>query len=770
MLSEARSATRGLRRWRGSVVAMLTLAVGIGTTTALYALVRVVLPGLPGVPRVERVARIYAANPTLGIERSPVALNEYDTALSKASSFKAIGAYADEDATLGTGFDARRVVAGYASPGFFDVLGVPPVDGRVFTAGDLSGPPVVILSQGLWRRQFGGGRLDGATIVVDGVERAVVGVMPMEFHYTFVGVAADLWIPLTRPSVQMPSIVSVYARLRDGLEWAAADAELAGLARRGDPWTWRTIPIPQDTRRRAIGAYAGTLGPAMLVLLIACINVACLLMARGIEREKELSVRRALGATRRRIVGILLTESVVLALVSGAVGGAMAVWLLRVLAAQFAAFQPSIAEAMAVDVRLLPVALAATGVACVLFGTVPALRLSKRDVAASLNGVPAVHRIEIAGYGARDVIVFAEVAVAVGFIVWTAMLYTLFAQLNAVKLGFPADRVVAMRVPAARVADVAARVGGIPGVARVTISSGMLGGGAREQIESGARPVVISRIPVGAAFFETLGVSMIRGRSFDAAEVNGHAAVAVLTETSARQIAGDREPIGLQLRLAQRGEVVIIGVCRDPIDSGALTGIDGLGLEMYVPYEPSPTSRDAVVLARMAGDPHAALRAVAAAAQTPAGTAPPRPMVLADEFRQNYGASGAMVAARVLGSFAILTLLLAASGVFAVMSQSVVQRTREFGIRMAIGATPSRVLGLVLAREGKLIAAAVMTGVVFTMLATQALFSELVSLTTIVPSMWIEALMLSAGVAALAVAFATYRIVRLAPADVLRRL
>jgi predicted permease len=752
------------------MVAVLTLAIGIGTTTGLYALVRVMLADLPGVPDLHRVGRIYATSPTLGVERGRIALVEFDSLLSKATAFQAVGAYADEDAVVGRGPDPRPVIAGYASPAFFSAMGVPPAAGRVFTAADLAGPPVVVVSHALWRRHFPDGRLDGTTLVVDGVERAIVGVMPPEFHYGFVGISADLWMPLGQAALDMPSIVTVFGRLRDGVEWPAAQAELSGLSRATGQWTWHAIPITSDTRYRALTAYAGTLGPAFLVLLIACVNVACMLMARGIEREQELSVRRALGATRMRIVRVLLTENLVLALASGALGGAFAAAILRVLASQLAAFQPSLASALAVDARLLPVALLASALACLLFGTVPALRLSRRDVAASLNGVPAVHRIQIAGYGARDVIVFAEIACAVGFVVWTAMLYTLFAQLSGVKLGFPADRVVAMRVPSARVESVAARVGGVPGVARVTTSSGMLGGGSRERLESGGGgQAIVSRIPVGEGFFDTLGVPVVRGRTFDATEVKGRAAVAVLTESSARQLAPDRDPIGLRLRFSGRGEVLIIGVCRNPIDSGALTGIDGMGQEMYVPYEPAPTSRDAVVLARMAGDAHAALAAIAAAAQTPAGTTPARPVVLADDFRERTGTGGAMMAMKILGSFAILTLLLAASGVFAVLSQSVVQRTREFGIRMAIGASPARVLRMVLIREGKLIVAAVGSGLVFTMLATRALFVELTRLSAILPSMWVGALALSGVVAAVAVTLATWRIVRLAPAEVLRR-
>jgi predicted permease len=771
MSFEIRSATRGLLKWRGgAIVAALTLAVGIGATTGLYALVRVMLVDLPGVPELGRVGRIYVASPALGVERGRVSLHEFDAALAKATSFRAIGAYADEDAVLGAGPEARPVIAGYASPAFFAVMGVPPAAGRVFTAADLTGPPVVVISQALWRRDFPEGRLTDATIRVDGVERAVVGVMPPDFNYGFVGVSAEVWVPLTHAARDMPSIVGVFARLRDGVAWPAAQAELAGMSRGHEPWEWQAIPIAQDTRRRARAVYAGALGPALLVLLIACLNVACLLMARGIGREKELTVRRALGATRMRVVRLLLVESLVLALISGTAGWVLALWILRTVASAFAATQPSVAAALAVDIRGLPVALATSAIACLLFGAVPALRLSTRDIAASLNGVPAVHRVQVAGYGARDVIVFAEMAAAVGFIVWAAMFYTLFSQLSGITLTFSADHVVAMRVPGAIVRDVAARVSAIPGVVEATISSGLLGGGTAERIEG--TPLILSRLPVGERFLETLGVPLLRGRSFDASEMNGHAAVALVTEMAARQLAADGNAVGLRLKTAEHGRLLVIGVCRDPIDYGAMASIDGYGGEIYVPYEPSMTSRDAVVLARVPGEARQALRAIADAAQLPPGTPPVRPVRLSDNFAERLGVNRASTAAvlTVLGSFAVLTLLLAASGVFAVISQSVAQRTREFGIRLAIGATRGDVLRLVLLREGKLIASAVATGVVFTMLATRALFVELVRLNTILPEAWTGALLLSIAVAVVAVAFATYRIVRLEPAAVLRRL
>jgi putative ABC transport system permease protein len=775
MYSEFRFAARALARWRGgAVVAALTLAIGIGTTTGLYALVRVLLADLPGVPELDRLARVYASSQTLGVERSQVTLNEFDSTLSTATSFAAVGAYAAADVTIGTGQDVQPVIGGYASPAFFTAMGVTPAAGRVFTSADVtSSQPVVILSHTLYRRQFPDQRHDHATIIVDGVERAVIGVMPPEFRYEFVGMTADLWIPLARASHNMPAIVAVYGRLRDGAGWPAADAELRALARGREPWTWRAIPVNDDVRHRAVGAYAGTLGPAVLVLLIACVNVACMLLARGIEREKELSVRRALGATRLRVIRLLLTENLLLALVSGVLGGALAIVILRVLGAAFAAVQPTAAAKLAVDMGLLPVAIATSALACVLFGMVPALRLSKRDVAASLNGVPAAHKIEIAGYGGRDAIVFAEIASAVGLIVWTAMLYTLFAQVGRIRFTFPADRMVAMRVPAAEAHDVELRAAAVPGVTRTAISSAMLGGGSRIRVEAdGARAAVMSRMPVGDGFLETLGVPLIRGRSFDASELHGGVGVAILSETGARQLAPDGNAIGMRLKTSDRQSVVVIGICGDAIDYGALSKAEAYApAAVYVPYEPSAMVMDVVVLARLSTDPHAALRAIAAAAQTPPGRRPARPVILSDEIgMRGPNGAGAVLITRILGSFSILTLLLAASGVFAVIGQSVAQRTREFGIRLALGAPPRRVLGMVLARETKLIGTAIVVGVIFTMALTRALFVELARLSAIVPGTWIAALVLAGGVAAVSVLLATYRIVRLEPSVVLRRL
>jgi putative ABC transport system permease protein len=326
-----------------------------------------------------------------------------------------------------------------------------------------------------------------------------------------------------------------------------------------------------------------------------------------------------------------------------------------------------------------------------------------------------------------------------------------------------------MRVPETGLAAAVARVTAVPGVTRVTVSSGMLGsrgGSAAVRVRSGEGPAIaMSRVPIGAAFFDTLGLPVLRGRSFDAAELGGHARVVVLTESAARALSPSRDPIGLTVRLDGHASIsaLVIGVCRDAIDYGALSRAGLMPPAVFVPYEPSP--QDPVILARVAADPHRALRAIADAGAVP-GRPRPEPGVLGDE---TAFAGGATIEVRILWGFALIALLLAGTGVYSATSQSVAQRRREFGIRLAIGASPRRVLALVLAREARLIGAAIATGAVFTFALTRVMFVELAVLSATAPAVWIALVGLCGGVAALSVLLATYRITRLEPSAVLRR-
>jgi predicted permease len=669
------------------------------------------------------------------------------------------------------------MTAGYASPAFFAAMGVGAVQGRLFGAADADPTqPTVIVSDALWRNQFNGRSLGDATLIVDGIERGVVGIMPRSFHFSLIGVTADLWIPLERASFGAPATVALFARLRDDAGWPVARAELSALARARRQGTWRAIPIEDDQKQRAATTMTLTLGPAMLVLLIACINVGCMLMARGVQRDTELSIRQALGATRIRIVRQLFAESLLLATAGGTLGCALAVGILRAVGSGLAAIQPAMAERLGTGFDLLPLALSAAIGSSVLFGTVPAVRLSRRDVAASLNGVPARYRIHIAGYGVRDLVVFFEVASAVGLVVFAALISTIISGISGAAPQFAAERLVVVNVPVRDVDEVMTRIRRIPGVEDTTRTSAMMGGmivrSQAEQLQADAsRTVFVSLIGVGPAFFDTIRLPIVRGRTFNRDEVSPAAGVAVISESAARLLAPQGDALGIQVRRVGgiSGSLVVIGICRDAVDFGPLTRAGLVPPDVYVPYT-RPERGDALVLARVGGDPHKLLKPIASdlMKMSLAGTVP-KPRILSDELEAEHDGGAGLVVWKLVGALCVIALVLASSGVFAVVSQSVAQRTREFGIRLALGAAPRRVLTMVVARETKLIAAAIGAGAAFTFGLTRLMFAELMTVARTTPALWAAVGLGCATLAGAAVFFATRRIVTLDPLVVLRR-
>lgn len=776
MFAQFRFAARALARWPAGVLgAVVTLGIGIGATTSLYALARATLPDFASLPNIERLGRLYSADGA-GRERVPVSLGEYDASLSHATSFAAIGAYTQRDVAVGTGESERTMTAGYASSAFFPAMGVGAAQGRLFGPPDADpAQPKVIVSDALWRNRFNGRSLGDATLVVDGIERAVVGVTPRSFHFSFVGVTADLWIPLERGAISASDTVAVFARLRDDVGWAAARAELSALARARRHGTWRAIPITEDQKQRTGTTMMLTLGPAMLVLLIACINVSCMLMARGVQRDTELSIRRALGATRMRIVRQLFAENILLAAAGGTLGCALAVITLRGVGSALAAIQPEFAERLGTEFDLLPLALCAAIGSALLFGAVPAVRLSGRDVAASLNGVPARYRIHIAGYGARDLVVFVELASAVGLVVFATLITTIVSGISGAAPRFAADRLIAVRVPEGDVDEVMTRFRGMPGVENLTHASAMMGGmivrSQAQQLEAQTGGTAfVSVIGVGPQFFATISLPIVRGRPFSRDEV-GAAAVAVISESAARLLSPRGDALGMQVRRVGNtgGSFLVIGICRDAVDFGPLTRAGLVPPDVYVPYA-RPDRADAVVLARVGADPHGLVKAIASDLThvSPAG-APLRPRVVSDELEAEHDGGAALVVWKLIGALCVIALLLATTGVFAVVSQSVAQRTREFGIRLAVGAAPRRVLTMVLARETKLIAAAIGSGVAFTFGLARVMFAELTKLAETTPVLWAAVGIGCATLAGAAVWIATRRILTLDPLVVLRR-
>jgi hypothetical protein len=331
---------------------------------------------------------------------------------------------------------------------------------------------------------------------VDGVERAVIGVMPPDFSYPSSASPRSSGCHSAAASIKAPIVVSVYARLRPGAEWATAAAELDGLSR--GQWTWRAIPDPgrhAEPGRHGLRAHPR---PALLILLIACVNVACMLLARGMEREQELSVRRALGATRPAHRPPAPVENLVLAIAAGAIGAGLAVAMLRAARGALAALQPGNGGACDARYPLLPFALGASALACLLFGVVPALRLSRRDVGGSPERRAVDHRVEIAGYGgARRHRLRRDRGVGRAHRLDRDAVHAL-RRARAIHFTFPADRVVAMRVPGRGRGGRGRRGCGRAGRDRAAISSGMMGGSRVRAERRGLPAAVVSRLPVGA--------------------------------------------------------------------------------------------------------------------------------------------------------------------------------------------------------------------------------------------------------------------------------
>jgi len=776
MLRDFRSAVRALRAWRwGALLAILTLAIGIGTTTALYALLRVALAdSAVEIEDVRHLVRIYGENPAFGKRRSPVRLDDFEAALSSAlRSFEALGAYDGVQMSVGGATEDDTVTVMRVSPRFFQVTRARAVQGRLLADVDhRNAAPVAVVSELTWRRRFAGRRIEDApSIRLNGQDHSVIGVLPGSFSFPMIGISADVWIPLCQRTAEDPTLVSVISRLAPGVEWRAAAGELATLAPPNQPepgWRWGGVPVQQDVRARTGGATVWIFLPAAVVLIIGCVNVACMLLARGIRRDNELSLRLALGASRGAIFRQLLIENSMLGAAAGVVGTGLAFAALNLVVRTVIELKPELAAKLSGDFGLLPIALVASVAACILFGLIPALRLSRRDLTSFLKGGTPAPRVRVAGYGGRDLIVFVELALASVLVVMTAMSFAVFSVLQDTRIWFAVDELLTVRLQARDAGAAAERVRAVRDVRAVSIASDVPGKGAMgmaSTIGGLTGPVFI--IAAGEGFFQTAGLPIVRGRSFLPDETSG-AAVAIVAETTASRLWPDEDPLGREIDVNERGRsrrLVVVGVARDGIRM-AIAGQERANL--YRPLD-APIDSDVMLVVR---SPRA--KAIASDVSSAIRTReelPTEVRFLGDSARVPAEGIGIV---RLFGAFALIALLLAASGIFAVVSQSVTQRTAEFGVRLALGATGWRVLATVLTRELKLLVAALATGTLGTFaMARSSGFDDasfIVAVNTSRPEWGVALIGLCGAVAGFACVLATYRIVKLDPSVVLRRL
>jgi len=748
MLTDVRLAARRLLHAPGfAAVVLLTLALGIGANTAIFSVVNgVLLRGLP-YPEPDRLVVGWGVYPDFG---------HTNTSLPDFLDWRAGFARAGELAAFGganytiTGDRAPERANGAAvTANYFHVLGVAPVVGRGFTAEDEHGsvPRVVILGNGFWRRAYASDPgVVGRSITLNGIPRTIVGVAPDGLEYPS---APDLLVPLRTDTTlnRRSEFLSVIGRLKPGVSIASARTTLAAVAARlatQYPETNATIrtdvvSLHDELVGSAQHALAVFMGAVGLVLLVACANVANLLLARAAAREREVALLSALGAERPRIFRQLMVESLVLALAGGALGVVLAALGVKVLkASQFEAI-PRLG-AVSVDARVLAFALGVSVATGLLFGIVPALRLSSglqgtlRSGGRSLAGTAGGRRT-------RDLLVLGEVAMAVVLLVGAGLLLRSFTRLLDVRPGFDADRVLTAQVSLPRVryakdaqidalwSGVLARVRAVPGVEAAAATSNVpFAGIGYWSFEVQGRP---PRRPddvgmqdaqpylVSGDYFRTMGVALVRGRVIEARDVASAPPVAVINQEMARKFwPNGADPVGSRVSVDGSTWATVVGIVAD-------TRQEGLSAkpyaQLYFAADQFP-SRTMFVSVRASGDPARFAGAVRAAV---AALDPELPVydvrTLGDRLDENVARP--RVTAALVGIFAAVALALAAIGIYGVVSYSVTQRAREFGVRLALGARDTDVVRLVVGQGIAPVAAGLALGLVGAWAASRLLAS-----------------------------------------------
>ena len=742
-------ALRGLVKAPGfTAVAVLTLALGIGANTSIFSVVNAALLRPLPFPQPDRL--VFLWNRTPAGDPNPIGPGRMLDFRRRVTSVDGFAALAHLSYTLTGAGEAESIEGSSVSSTFFDVLGVPPLLGDTFHAGRAD-PSAVVLSHGLWTRRFGADRsIVGRTIVLNGRPRVVVAVMRPDFFWPFINAtpSADrgpqLWVPGGPADVPRAAIdedrdmsssrntgyLRVVARLKPGVTAAQADAEARAVGEsmsREHPEDGARTGMIVPLRRQFFGVIERPLyilsGAVGFVLAIACANVASLLLGRGAARQRDLALRRALGATRFRLFRQLLTEAAVLSCAGGAAGALLAWWgtasLLR-----FAPHDLASAGAR-FDWRVLAFTLAVALLSALVFGILPALHFSRGDLSGALAEGSSRGTGSRRSGRTRDLLVIAEIAVALVLLVGSTLLVRSFVSLSRVDTGFDTRNLLTfdVRLAGPRAQDherrvefygaLQRRLEAIPGVvsagSAVTLPIGGDDFGTSYLVEGRPTPRPGDEPHAGyqvvmPGFFHAMGIPVMSGRDVRDADARGSTPVVLVNETLARQQWPGQDAIGRRVRFDDdQTWMTVVGVVGDIRHHGPALPPRP---EIYQPSAQRSFSFMAFVV-RTAGDPYAAVATIRRAAAELDPTLPLANVKTMDDHIARVLARPRFVSMLVT-SFGALALVLAVIGIYGVMSWSVNERRREFAIRLALGVRAPALLGAVL-RKAMLLAC---TGVV----------------------------------------------------------
>jgi predicted permease len=818
-VDDARYAWRGLARRPGfAVVAVLTLAIGIGANTAIYSAVDALL--LRSLPFREPGRLMDIVQVTDHEGTAPWSYPRYAFFRDAQQSYASLAAHGSFQTTI-TGAEPERIWAEEVTAAYLTTLGIRIATGRDFPAGLDAAPGarrVAIISDALWQRRFNADPdVAGKTLSINNEPWEVVGVLPPGFR----GLSgrAEALVNLTaRPAddLNQPWSLefSLIGRLRDGIapEQAATEARLLGpriyeafpmregtLTTSTRPAKWSALARPLDAIRVADGLRRSLLvlfGAVGLVLLIACVNLAGLLLARAVSRRQEIAVRLAIGARRGRLVRLLITEATVLAALGGAASLGVALAGTRLLSAinpretlRVQGLEGAIGavgfETIRLDARALVFTFVVTLLVGLLFGLVPALRATRADLTRDLKDGSAASGAERRVGVSRRSLVVAEVALALVLLAGSGLMIRSLGNLLGVDAGFDARNVLTLRlsVPAGEVAPdsmpgfyerLQAEIAAVPGVERVALADcPPLNNGCNGTIMTFAdRPrsatgnAMVGVHWVSPSWFGTMRVPLKRGRLFAESDRLGGPKVVLINEEAARTYFPGENPVGKRVAVYQGGfntGAEVIGIVGD-VRYGTIDSLPRP--DAYISYGQARISR-MIIFVRTAGDPSAMAPSVRAAIRRFAPRDPVydvRPMAA----RVATASAQTRFSAVLLGLFAFVALSLAVMGIYGVMSFSVAQRTREIGIRMALGAGRSRVLGLVV-REGVwLIGAGVVIGLAAALAFTRVLRTMLFEVTTADPWTYGAMMVVLAGAAFVASWIPARRAARVDPVVALK--